>query len=353
MPKVLLVMVIKCMLKCVLIIFFSYSFNMEIQVNYVNTRGRVYECLQCEPESVKRMDGTKMKSHFYKYHVPLDCNPFYCTLCGFHSETQTPLEKHVQGYKPHIRRKKELEMQGQVVRDESHLLKSEKPTVMRIGLHARQFSKEESNEYWRSRSQLGGADPYNADFASWMEEALHDNDATQTVTSAVPTSTDTLSTPLTPLPSAVSPDSLSLVPSATTAMPNPGVVTTTLKRSADTALLDESEFVPDYQDDSTTDDVPPAREAKCARIGLSSEHSTLTNSIDRLNAKIESLLAEVTLFRTTMSRHADIMADVLQHMRSQTTVPVVLPHEEPHREGRPRDERRLQSRSREERRHRR
>ena len=243
------------------------------------------------------------------------------------------------------------EMQGQVVRFESHLLKSEKPTVMRIGLHARQYSKEESNEYWRSRSQLGGADPYNADFASWMEEALHDNDAT--VTSAVPTSTDTLSTPLTPLPSAVSPDSLSLVPSATMARPNPGVVTTPLKRSADTALLDESEFVPDYQDDSTTDDVPPAREAKCARIGLSSEHSTLTNSIDRLNAKIESLLAEVTLFRTTMSRHADIMADVLQHMRSQTTVPVVLPYEEPHRERRPRDERRLQSRSREERRHRR
>ena len=318
MPKVLLVMVIKCMLKCVLII----CFHIKLQHGNTSQLGRVYECLQCEPERVKRMDGTKMKSHFFKYHVPLDCNPFYCTLCGFHSETQTPLEKHVQGYKPHIRRKKELEMQGQ-----------------------------ESNEYWRSGSQLGGADPYNTDFASWMEEALHDNDAT--VTSAVPTFTDTLSTPFTPLPSAVSPDSLSLVPSATMARPNPGVVTTPLKRSADTALLDESEFVPDYQDDSTTDDVPPAREAKCARIGLSSEHSTLTNSIDRINAKIESLLAEVTLFRTTMSRHADIMADVLQHMRSQTTVPVVLPYEEPHREGRPRDERRLQSRSREERRHRR
>ena len=129
--------------------------------------------------------------------------------------------KACEGYKPLINRKKELEMQGQVVCDESQLLKSEKPTVMRIGLHARQYSKEESNGL-EARSQQGAAEPYNKDFVSCMEEALSDNVATVTSAVHVPHATNAFSTPQT-LPVSVAPDSLPLLAAAIMARPNPGV----------------------------------------------------------------------------------------------------------------------------------
>jgi hypothetical protein len=76
-------------------------------------RGRVYQCLDCEPPRVPYVgERRQVVAHLYKYHVPLDQVPFYCTLCHFLTSEKDKLEAHVKHYTKHVDAVRALEKSG-------------------------------------------------------------------------------------------------------------------------------------------------------------------------------------------------------------------------------------------------
>ena len=121
---------------------------MEIEVNYVNSRGHAYRCRHCTTKEYVGDLGLA-RSHFYKHHVTLEENPFYCVLCGLRCEGQKKLENHIRGYAPH--QKKKAAMEDRTIPDERYLRKSVAPRFFKRERDTFEFGGPTSNAYWKKR----------------------------------------------------------------------------------------------------------------------------------------------------------------------------------------------------------
>lgn len=56
-------------------------------------RGFVYNYKKCPiRETVFKGEMNRIKAHMWKYHIPMDLAPYYCTLCLFRASTRKHLE---------------------------------------------------------------------------------------------------------------------------------------------------------------------------------------------------------------------------------------------------------------------
>ena len=85
-------------------------------------------------------------AHLYRYHVPLDQVPYYCSLCHFLTAEKDKLTSHVKGYTKHVEAAKTLEKSG--VPLENFLRANSNPVHLTEGVHFIRLSREESRQHW-------------------------------------------------------------------------------------------------------------------------------------------------------------------------------------------------------------
>ena len=98
-----------------------------------------------------RSDSTHFKTHFYGKHVPLEASPFYCELCSFRSESQGPIESHLQGYKPHLKKEKEMMNAGLRPLGEESLKQSINHVTIKEGRDYKRYDVKQSNVIWEAK----------------------------------------------------------------------------------------------------------------------------------------------------------------------------------------------------------
>ena len=69
--------------------------RLTTDIEFVYTRGRVYECLRCT-EGPYQGERSKVILHIFRKHVALDNVPYYCSICKFVTTSQMELEKHLK-----------------------------------------------------------------------------------------------------------------------------------------------------------------------------------------------------------------------------------------------------------------
>lgn len=106
-------------------------------------RGRAYQCLLCD-----QYQGEKRHvfPHIYKYHIPLDSAPFYCSLCHFIATEKKKLVDHVTHYAKHTDAAKDLADNGT-----SYLHENKDPILLVEGNHFAKMGRKESHDLWASR----------------------------------------------------------------------------------------------------------------------------------------------------------------------------------------------------------
>lgn len=106
-------------------------------------RGRAYQCLLCD-----QYQGEKRHviPHIYKYHIPLDSVPFYCSLCHFIATEKKKLVDHVTHYAKHAEAAKGLADNGR-----SYLHENKDPILLVEGNHFAKMGRKESHDLWASR----------------------------------------------------------------------------------------------------------------------------------------------------------------------------------------------------------
>lgn len=73
----------------------------------------MYQCLSCEEPMIKYIDERRQAiAHLYRYSIPLDQMPDYCSLCHFLTAVEDKLTAHVKGYSKHVDAAKALEKSG-------------------------------------------------------------------------------------------------------------------------------------------------------------------------------------------------------------------------------------------------
>lgn len=127
-------------------------------------RERAYKCLDYEEPMIKYTgERRQVSAHLYKYHIPLDQVPYYCSLCHFLTAEKEKLTAHVKGYSKHVEAAKALEKSG--VPQENFLRANSNPVHLTEGVHFIRLSREESRQHWlkmnASRTHTGstGARP--------------------------------------------------------------------------------------------------------------------------------------------------------------------------------------------------
>lgn len=106
-------------------------------------RGRACQCLLCD-----QYQGEKRHviPHIYKYHIPLDSVPFYCSLCHFIATEKKKLVDHVTHYAKHAEAAKGLADNGR-----SYLHENKDPILLVEGNHFAKMGRKESHDLWASR----------------------------------------------------------------------------------------------------------------------------------------------------------------------------------------------------------
>ena len=137
-----------CLAKACHVLKHIFFTDMEIEVNYVNSRGHAYRCRHCTTKDYVGDLGLA-RSHFYKHHVTLGENPFYCVLCGFRCEGQKKLENHIRGYATHQKKKSAVE--DRTIPDERYLRKIVAPRFFKNERDTFEFDRPTSNAYWKKR----------------------------------------------------------------------------------------------------------------------------------------------------------------------------------------------------------
>ena len=90
-----------------------------------------------------------MVHHIYKYHVPLERCPYYCTLCLFRSVKKRDLDRHVRGYQPHRRLASDMGKEN----DPGDFLKQSKTPFVVSDKDLVRLTREESEAIWKSRER--------------------------------------------------------------------------------------------------------------------------------------------------------------------------------------------------------
>ena len=112
-------------------------------------RGRAYRCLLSEKQTGEKR---YVISHIYKYHIPLDSIPFYCSLCHFQTDDEGKLKEHLKFYLKHKEARESLVRQGkQPEAEEFYLNKNKEGIVATEDVHFGKLSKEESRKIWMER----------------------------------------------------------------------------------------------------------------------------------------------------------------------------------------------------------
>ncbi|MES9883262.1 MAG: hypothetical protein ABW185_20550, partial [Sedimenticola sp.] len=112
----------------------------------VNMRGRAYRCRLCPVVNPLVGEKSRVESHIYKNHVPLEKVPYYCKLCTFRCTKQEDLENHVLTFRMHrVRARPD-------VPDETWLVQSDDPYILGPN-DMEQLSVADSEVVWRSRSR--------------------------------------------------------------------------------------------------------------------------------------------------------------------------------------------------------
>jgi hypothetical protein len=124
------------------------SLNLQ---NEVLKRGRAYRCLGCIDGRAYEGEKRHVISHFFKYHVPLDFVPYYCSLCHFQTEDEMKLREHIKSYGKHKEAVKELVQKGEKVNDTEYLHKNQHPVSPLEGVNFERLGKEESAKVWGER----------------------------------------------------------------------------------------------------------------------------------------------------------------------------------------------------------
>ena len=112
-------------------------------------RGRAYQCLLCE-----NYKGEKRHviPHIYKYHIPLDSAPFYCSLCHFITTEKKKLQDHVHHYSKHVEAVRQYPDQGK-----SFMHENKDPILLVEGSHYGKMDRKDSHDLWSSRLRKNGS----------------------------------------------------------------------------------------------------------------------------------------------------------------------------------------------------
>lgn len=90
--------------------------------------------------------GGRVIPHIYKYHIPLDSVPFYCSLCHFIATVKKKLVDQVTHYANHTEAAKDLSDNGR-----GYLHENKDPILLVEGNHFAKIGREESHDRWDSR----------------------------------------------------------------------------------------------------------------------------------------------------------------------------------------------------------
>lgn len=88
-----------------------------------------YQCCYCKEKNYINTKS-RIKTHIYKYHLPLEQAPFYCGLCLFRCETQHDLQRHRISYPLHRQRVKDYSNSSTNFDDATYLHKSSRPYIL-------------------------------------------------------------------------------------------------------------------------------------------------------------------------------------------------------------------------------
>lgn len=101
----------------------------------------MYKCCHCETNG-KSYIGLRFRlvAHVYKYHLPLDKAPFYCTLCLLRCSTKAALNNHVSRYSRHRSAAREMG----IVDSSEYLVDNTNPAPVLLGKDFREASVLES-----------------------------------------------------------------------------------------------------------------------------------------------------------------------------------------------------------------
>lgn len=73
----------------------------------------MYQCLYCEEPMIKYIGERRQDiAHLYKYSIPLDQMPDYCSFCHFLTAVEDKLRAHVKGFSKHVDAAKAIEKSG-------------------------------------------------------------------------------------------------------------------------------------------------------------------------------------------------------------------------------------------------
>ena len=115
---------------------------------YIAKRGRAYRCLGCTSYIGEKRYVT---SHYYKYHLPLDRVPFYCSLCHFICAEEGKLKEHVAKYSKHLEAVDCLKKSGKEPNESTYLNRNYNPVTVQEGQHYVKLSRVESRMVWIER----------------------------------------------------------------------------------------------------------------------------------------------------------------------------------------------------------
>ena len=115
---------------------------------YIAKRGRAYRCLGCTSYIGEKRYVT---SHYYKYHLPLDRVPFYCSLCHFICAEEGKLKEHVAKYSKHLEAVDCLKKSGKEPNESTYLNRNYNPVTVQEGHHYVKLSRVESRMVWIER----------------------------------------------------------------------------------------------------------------------------------------------------------------------------------------------------------
>lgn len=117
-------------------------------------RGRAYRCLLRHKQVGEKR---YIISHIYKYHVPLDAIPYYCSLCHFQTDDEDKLDDHVKNYAKHREAREALLKAGKRPEDDHVYLHKNRDGVRATeDMHFEKLSKEESMKIWAERMKEEG-----------------------------------------------------------------------------------------------------------------------------------------------------------------------------------------------------